>query len=216
MKLLNLSLALGLTACAISSETPTTYERGTLTRPPAPARPGVGAPTYDPHVTPLPPHPGPDIQPNPRHPGVHHTPKTRSEDTIWAIEKPSLGDRVFLLYEPIPAPTADDSRWANERTHIMQCGADMNQRVRRIRTEEWIAGLDEKIRACLAYILMEHCLNYRHSINQGLPMTKDRLPGAASAMALLRDGQTSACDGPYNGLAGREFDHLLRWGLYAR
>lgn len=76
MRTLLTLLALAIAACAPSPE----YHRGTLARPPpAQARPGVGAPTYDPHTKPLPPQP----QPKP----TRMLPPTR-EPGIWASNDP--------------------------------------------------------------------------------------------------------------------------------
>jgi hypothetical protein len=93
-------LCLLFLGCA--SGAPTTYSKGTLRPPPAPARPGVGLP--------LPGHParGPDVQPNPRPTRV--LPPSR-EPGIWAGDEPKAsGDipTVFVLDVPLALPAFRD------------------------------------------------------------------------------------------------------------
>jgi hypothetical protein len=90
-------------ACA-TPPTPTRYERGTFTPPPpAPVRPGVGLPRYDPHVAPLPPQP----QPKPK----RYLPPSR-EPGLWGAEEPraALGPpRLEIEGIVIPLPHVDDA-----------------------------------------------------------------------------------------------------------
>lgn len=199
-----------LAACVASPQP--TYERGVYRPAPPTFRPHEQAPYTEGqpgHLRPM-----PEVQPGPKPSRVlPQTPETRRTDGIWASNAPNLSDTVYVMYEPMPAPNADDERWANERTHLMQCGWAMNANVRNIRDEAWIASLNEKVRACLAYKLMMGCLGMRESMYRARGPTPDRIPGAASASTLLAAGEKAACVDPYNGLAGRELNQLQVGGL---
>jgi hypothetical protein len=89
-------LLLLLSAC---TTTPTTYQRGSLAPAPAPVRPGVGAPVYDP------PHaPGPRMQPQP--PPTRFLPETPGGGPgIWASSTP---DQPTILGTSLPRGVDED------------------------------------------------------------------------------------------------------------
>jgi hypothetical protein len=92
MRLLYGLLAL-LAACASS---PTTYERGTLTRPPPPpTRPGVGAPVVG--------QPGLVTQPPPRSPNTRVLPPS-NEPGLWSADTP----KAALTPAPEGSPVGPD------------------------------------------------------------------------------------------------------------
>lgn len=108
----------------LSCATPSaTYERGTLARPPAPARPGVGLPQPrlpQPHVV-------PQVQPNPR--PQRKLPPQRGPG-IWASDEPPGRNepvpsiRVLEVEIPLPpeAKTAWDADMASRCAYIMDLG----------------------------------------------------------------------------------------------
>jgi hypothetical protein len=81
-----------------ASGAPTTYSKGTLRPPPpAPTRPGVGLPAYEPGVRPMPPQPNPA----PRR-VLPQTPETRKEPGLWASEAPEATPSAGIYDKPWP------------------------------------------------------------------------------------------------------------------
>lgn len=114
-----LLLAVFLNACAPGPSERSELKRGAFAPPPpAPVRPGVGLPTYDPHVKPLPPQP----QPKPTR-LLPQTPESRRGPGIWA------GDATFddvmrefgVLGVLLPFPTGDSVEDSAQRGQVRMC-----------------------------------------------------------------------------------------------
>ena len=97
-----LAIIVAAVGMGCASPQPSTYEKGAYRPLPARTQPRVG-PSFQPGA------PAPQVEPAPRPPPVPHTPKTRSEDTIWASTRPPAEwDRhLFGLELPVP-PDAED------------------------------------------------------------------------------------------------------------
>lgn len=148
--LLCMWLVVLMAACASG---PAEYQRGTFAPAPAPVRPGVGAPIYDPHVKPLPP----QSQPKPMR-VLPETPQTRREPGVWAS---SSGEPAWwtkrdpvLLDTVLPYPTIEAERdtWT---TRLCAARADaVREQVMRPEEERAMAAKDK---ACLAARLYVFC-----------------------------------------------------------
>ena len=181
-----LCLAVILAGCASGPPERSEYHRGTFTPPPpAPVRPGVGLPTYDPHVKPLPP------QPQPK-PGrlLPETPRTRREPGIWASDAPPTAT-VLVLGLPVPL-TDDESRADPRSAHLRRCAAELvtlTAQMPGYRVEDLDAVLGARSRRCLAARAMVACMDhrYRKALDE-----RARMTGAAF----------KASAGPVNTFAG--------------
>jgi hypothetical protein len=144
---MRLILCLFLAACASGPERQ--LERGTIARPPpAQARPGVGAPTYDPHVRPLPPQPQPKperLLPPAREPGIWAS----NGPEWWTNREPTLLG-VVLPYPPI---TAERDTWATRL-----CAARADAIREQIMRPDEASALTVKDRTCLAAKLYLFCV----------------------------------------------------------
>lgn len=121
---LPLLLLLLLVSCAPKGPSTPTYAKGAYR--PAPARAPAFSPTEDAPHTFEPGRPSP-AQPGPRYAPVPHTPKTRSEDTIWAGNQPQAShqpDRDAPRFFNVPLPLPDDPDPYDKRVAV-HCGAAM-------------------------------------------------------------------------------------------
>jgi hypothetical protein len=146
-----LCLAVILAGCA--SGPPEQYHRGTFTPPPpAPVRPGVGLPTYDPHVKPLPPQP----QPKPK----RLLPPTR-EPGIWASDAPESPPDPLDDGEPAPLvlgirlPYPDEPSSLMERENVRWCAARSRGALGLALPQDIV--LTDKERMCLAMRMYALC-----------------------------------------------------------
>jgi hypothetical protein len=154
------AVAIAVAACATTEEAPREYQQGAY-RPPPPAP--VFSPTTDaPHTTGHPGHfapPRADVHPNPRLPPVPHTPKTRSEDTIWASGG-TKGEKTPTLFR-IPLPLPEEAPTPKDRDVAGYCGASMEI------AASWAGkfinadALHSTPRTCLAAMLYAFCMNKR-------------------------------------------------------
>jgi hypothetical protein len=156
MRALLTLLALALGACAPKSPE---YHRGTLVRPPpAQARPGVGAPTYDPQAKPLPPQP----QPKPAR-VLPQTPTTAREPGIWASDAASSSGVQVL---GVPIPLTDEEHKSDPRSpHMRRCALELAIVANGI--PGFLPGeldrlLGEDGRRCLAATVHAACMDHRY------------------------------------------------------
>jgi hypothetical protein len=173
--LLSLILVLGC-----SSSAPSQYERGTLTGPPpAQQRPGVGLPTYDPHVAPR-----PEPQPKPAR-LLPQTPETRRTDGIWASASPEAKPAVAFDWN-VPLPENDDEAAAR----IKRCAASMKVGTDRTLNAQDIKNFDKtniNWRTCWPHAAVRLCLE-RALGNEGLKaMTSPRPTAEAERLAHALD-----------------------------
>jgi hypothetical protein len=97
--LLAMVLSAALSGCISTPETPPEYHQGVY-RPATPVlRPGVGAPTYDPHVAPQ-----REPQPKPSR-LLPETPETRRQPGIWASDAPEA--KIAFDWN-VPLPENDE------------------------------------------------------------------------------------------------------------
>lgn len=147
-------LCLALLSVAACSTPPTTYERGTLTRPPpAQQRPGVGAPTYDPHAKPIPPQP----QPVPAR-VLPQTPETARHPGLWSSEEPRAGldDGSYTLLG-VRLPTAPEATREVDRALTAICAHQMKQVISQGRFSRDVTSLPGAQARCIASKLYAHC-----------------------------------------------------------
>jgi hypothetical protein len=145
--LLSLILVLGC-----SSSTPSQYDRGTLTGPPpAQQRPGVGLPTYDPHVAPRP-------EPQPAQSRLlPQTPETQRQPGIWASgNEPSAAPSVKMFETEISLP-AETAAAAGLIERLKECASDLQQAAWRSKDATAIQRMGEKQHLCLGTWLLAVC-----------------------------------------------------------
>jgi hypothetical protein len=139
-----------LAACASS---PTTYERGTVTRPPPPpTRPGVGAPVVG--------QPGSFTQPPPRSPNTRVLPPS-NEPGLWSADRPraSSADETAaapILYGiglPVPEEAGPAARF-----HAAMCARSLADATQGAGKARLVEGLSRQQKACLALQLQVLCL----------------------------------------------------------
>ncbi len=204
-RLLCLAVLMG---CASTTPERSELHRGTFAPPPpAPARPGVGLPTYDPQVNPLPP------QPNPKPARLlPQTPETARQPGIWATKSPEQeeyerwsADRereplvlgVHLRYPP-GTIHEEESRPTN------LCAAKIDRLLRVLMSPDQISKLNPKERTCLAYRMYGLCASedvwpntkqpkrwpepsalWRHNVwNAATTWAKDECPPDAATKAV--------------------------------
>jgi hypothetical protein len=136
-----------LMACAPSA--PNAYERGTLSRHPAPAqRPGVGAPAYDPRS------PGARPEPGPRPTRIlPQTPESRRGPGLWATRDP-LADMPARTLFGVPLPDPGDAEAKKIRAF---CARSVALASRHGEHDAAVSRLVEQERRCLAARLYHMC-----------------------------------------------------------
>lgn len=148
-----LGVAALLAACATSR--PTEYHQGAFVPPPpAPVRPGVGAP-----VVGQPGQPSP-VQPGPRPTRVlPETPETRREPGIWAGDPPRapLSPVPLILGVPLPVPPDGDPTEAATPAHF--CSNLLTRALDGMphRRDELLQMKGEERVACFAARIYELC-----------------------------------------------------------
>jgi len=152
-----LALLLSLAACTSG---PSEYHRGTFVPPPpAPARPGVGLPTYDPHARPFPPQP----QPKPTR-VLPETPETRRGPGIWASDdttppKPKGGKGPVLWDVELPMPPLVQSEDPLEQiAPALACTRAVKQRIETMGLREQVVSMEPHQRTCFLIRLYAFCL----------------------------------------------------------
>jgi len=152
-------LLLLLSAC---TTTPTTYQRGSLAPAPAPVRPGVGAPVYDP------PHaPGPRMQPQP--PPTRFLPETPGGGPgIWATApiakdtgddgEPDGGPRILDVALPVAEPYG-----SLDLAVPTQCAAELSGALTASRQERAVIAWSPEQRRCAVKLWYEHCVKHKAS-----------------------------------------------------
>lgn len=142
-------VAVAVLSAVFACATPTTYERGTYTRPPpAEARPGVGLPRYEPEARPLSPQPNPRpkrLLPPQRGPG------------IWASDEPDPGNvepRLFGV--PLPVPEASPN--PQDKSIAAYCAVGMETAAVASGVPVNVFRLDTGARHCLASKLYRACV----------------------------------------------------------
>lgn len=136
---------LGLTSCATPSEPPSEYGRGTPARPPpAPVRPVVGAPTYDPEA------PAERQEPTLRTPAL----PPRPAPTIWAGPSTPHVLRPVLGWWP---PKQLDGGPENDALPAY-CSEVANAQIAAITDPQFEGDLEERTRRCFAATVWAQCM----------------------------------------------------------
>jgi hypothetical protein len=145
-----------LTYCSSTPDTPSEYHQGAYRAPPPPVlRPGVGAPTYSPHLQ-----PGIQVEPGPKlQRALPQTPETQRQPGIWASDAPEEeGPSVELFKVPWPLPPeAKDSEAAMARAK--ECAAELTQQAWKSHEIANVLNRGGRIAKCVAMRSMEVCIS---------------------------------------------------------
>jgi len=178
--------ALAAAFACVTPPAPTQYERGTFAPPPpAPVRPGVGLPKYDPHVKPLPP------QPNPK--PKRYLPPSR-EPGIWAGDGPKASaDRPpEPMIQGVSIPLPDDVE-EKDLGHARRCEATVNEilSVRNRALGKELADMFFDYRKCAAFRAWAYCMNITFGPVDKDQRSRDLADAIESALApFCRDRPT--------------------------
>lgn len=165
IRLLTLTVALAACSTQDSSE----FHRGTYLQPPAPTRPGVGAPMYG--------TPNPAMHaPRSEHKRIlPETTETRKEDGIWA-STPSTDAVPLILGVPYPEEPTEGTMSA-----YVPCANRMNRAIDAADERKRAEALLPAEKQCLAARLYLECAS--------------RAPVDASALAVAKNHARHQCDG---------------------
>jgi hypothetical protein len=132
---------------------PAEYRRGTMPAPPpAPLRPGVGAPTMG--------QPGSLTQPPPRSPNKRVLPPS-NEPGLYSADRPRASNSAETEAAPIlygielPVP---EKAGAVARFHAAMCARSLEDATRAAGKARLVEGLSRQQKACLALQLQDLCL----------------------------------------------------------
>lgn len=142
-----------LVACAAPSSTE--YRRGVLAPPPAPARPGVGAPVVG--------QPGraPAAPQSPYTRVLPETPETMRRPGIWATSSPpDDGEFVLILGVPFPPATVN----SEARTAARYCSETINRSALAVGRASFPPSLTTAMRRCAAARMAWQCAD-QHAEN---------------------------------------------------
>jgi len=121
-------------------------------------RPPVRAPVFNPATdaphTFRPGQPSP-VQPGPRPPAVPHTPKTRSEPTIWASG--GTGPRVDPEFLGVPVPCSYDRKDATKRD---ECARALQAGAEKLGHSKEMTKLPEQLRGCMVIEMFANCIQH--------------------------------------------------------
>jgi len=136
-----------LMACAGPAE----YHRGTMPAPPpAPLRPGVGAPVMG--------QPGSYREPLPRSPNSRVLPPS-NEPGLWSADSPRASNSetaapiLYGIELPVPEEAGPEARF-----HAEMCARSIDDATRASGKARLVEGLSRQQKACLALQLQDVCL----------------------------------------------------------
>jgi hypothetical protein len=205
---MNLFRLLPLFCLACASPVGSEYHRGTTTTrpPPAPARPGVGAPVVG--------QPGSFTQSPPRSPNTRVLPSS-NEPGLWSADAPRASGATEsgpVLYGiEMPAP---EDVGAVARFHAAMCARTMEDATQAAGKARLIAGLSRQQKACLALQLQLLCLvTVRSELPRAQREARERLSALVDATSLAEE---KACMGVAYGKGAmkKAFDDMGERWLY--
>jgi hypothetical protein len=179
-----LAVALSLlTGCA--SAPPSTLQRGALTAPPpAPLRPGVGAPVVG--------QPGAQRAPLPRSPNTRQLPPS-TEPGLWAADSPRAAGQfgfapVRLLGVDLPTPLFVPE----EQLAVTVCAGTVELWLQHAKLKAAAEKLSRPERECAAHALLVLCLTEMEKDSQAHEAHKTGAPNALFPAASQRDERCRA------------------------